>query len=265
MLEIIMDNKCIFKLSLLILTAILLTQFVSSESSSAQTPIEKTNLANNQSNNTILVCELVQFCTNPKEVQPNTISQLENNETKLIKPPAILSENIDESDISTIPENIDESDISTIPDVTSNISLIITPDIIDPLLDKDTQLSNATTTTTEDLKDKALTTNNLNNYSINSEDMKVITPSNTNAINSTNNTTTPTKSNTNAINSTNNTTTPTPTTTIKENQMTNNSSQEINSTNVNNQTTNPSPSAIDQQQTSPFPFVDQFFEFFGIK
>jgi len=297
MLEKIMDNKSIIELSLLILTSIFLTQSISSELSFAQTPIEKTGLENNQSNKTILVCELVQFCTNPKEVQPDIITPLENNETKLIKPSAILPENTDESNISTIPENTDESNISTIPDVTSNISLIITPDIIDPLLDEDTQLPNVTTT--EDVKDKVLTSGNLSKNDNKSEVIKVITPSNTNPINSTNNATTPPSntnpinstnnatpppsntnpinstnnattppSNTNPINSTNNATTPPPpppTATIKENQMTNNTSQEINSTNVNNQTTNPNSNTVDQQPTSPFPFVDQIFEFFGIK
>jgi hypothetical protein len=261
MLEKIMNNKSIFKLSLLILTATFLTQTISSELSLAQTPIEKTGPENNQSNNTILVCELVQFCTNPKEVQPNTIIHPENNETKLIKPSEILPENTDASNISTIPENTDALDISTIPDVTSNISLIITPDIIDPLVDENTQLPN--TTTTEDLQDKVLTTKNLNNNSNNSEVMKVITPSNTSPINSTNNATT--ISNTSPINSTNNATTISNTSPIKENQTTNTTSQEINSTNVNNQTANPDSNKANQQTASPFPLVDQIFGFFGIK
>ncbi|MBA3977461.1 MAG: hypothetical protein H0X50_04600 [Nitrosopumilus sp.] len=258
---------------MLILTTIFLTQYNLVGLSFAQNSTEPFGLEDNKQTDKILVCEIMQYCTNPKEVSNNLFFS-EKNENPIIKP-------------ITANQNTGTTDtVTTIPDVTSNISLIITPDIVNPLANEDNQVSTDISeirtddnTTLKDIKDK-VSTNSAQNNNNNSKVLDVITPSNTNQVELRNNAiitpTTPANTTSsgqgNATTSTpanttssgqGNATTSTPASQI---QITPNPSQVTNINNTTNKITNSS-ADNEEQIASPtaFPMFDQIFKFFGAR
>ncbi len=257
MLKKTIDKYNILNFYLLILTTIFLTQYNLVGLSFAQNSTEPFGLEDNKQTDKILVCEIMQYCTNPKEVSNNLFFS-EKNENPIIKP-------------ITANQNTGTTDtVTTIPDVTSNISLIITPDIVNPLANEDNQVSTDISeirtddnTTLKDIKDK-VSTNNAQNNNNNSKVLDVITPSNTNQVELRNNAIiTPTTPANTTSSGQGNATTSTPASQI---QITPNPSQVTNINNTTNKITNSS-ADNEEQIASPtaFPMFDQIFKFFGAR
>jgi len=123
-------NKHTFSLFLLVISAFFISQSYNTAISFAQTEPDSANGVNQSSTESILVCEFVQFCSNPVESSRN------DNETSVITPvtPQTEAQTTAESEAQT---TADSSDV--IPDVTSNISLIMTPDLPGSVAEEDSQ------------------------------------------------------------------------------------------------------------------------------
>ena len=139
-------NKHTFSLFLLVISAFFISQSYNTAFSFAQTEPDSANGVNQSSTESILVCEFVQFCSNPVESSRN------DNETSVITPvtPQTEDKTTAESEAQTTAESeaqttaeseaqttADSSDV--IPDVTSNISLIMTPDLPGSVAEEDSQ------------------------------------------------------------------------------------------------------------------------------
>ncbi len=256
MLKKTIDKYNILIFYLLILTAIFLTQYNLVGISFAQNSTEPFGLEDNKQTDKILVCEIVQYCTNPKEVS-NSLFFSEKNENPNIKP---ITANQDTGTTDTV---------TTIPDVTSNISLIITPDIVNPLDNEDNQVSTDISeirtddnTTLKDIKNK-VSTNGAQNNNNNSKALDVITPSNTNQIELGDNAIITPTTPANATPSGQGNATSTPASQI---QLTPNLSQVTNNNSTTNKIINSS-ADNEEQIDSPtaFPMFDQIFKFFGAR
>jgi hypothetical protein len=96
----------------------------------AQTESGSVNGANQNPDGSILVCEFIQFCSEPVEFSGN------DNETSVITPvtPQGEAQTTAEGEAQT---TSDSSDL--LPDVTSNISLIMTPDLPGNMAEEDLQ------------------------------------------------------------------------------------------------------------------------------
>ena len=131
-------NKHTFSLFLLVISTFFISQSYNTEISFAQTEPGSASRENQSSTESILVCEFVQFCSNPVELSRN------DNETSVISPVTVESEaqTTAESEAQTTVESeaqttADSSDV--LPDVTSNISLIMTPDLPGSVAEEDSQ------------------------------------------------------------------------------------------------------------------------------
>jgi len=131
-------NKHTFSLFLLVISTFFISQSYNTEISFAQTEPGSASGENQSSTESILVCEFVQFCSNPVELSRN------DNETSVISPVTVESEaqTTVESEAQTTVESeaqttADSSDV--LSDVTSNISLIMTPDLPGSVAEEDSQ------------------------------------------------------------------------------------------------------------------------------
>jgi hypothetical protein len=239
MLKKIIDDYNILKEIMLILTAIFLTQYFLIDSSFAQNPSDLSSLS-------------------------------KNNDTTITKPTSDLTQDTDKQEKT-----------KTIPDVTSNISLIITPDIINPLDNEDSQASTEMpsirtdeNTITKDSNDKSINNSNQINQNKNDKNPKVlnlITPSNTDLVDSGDNAiTTPSQSITTTPNQGNGNGSSTPLN--NKSQTTNSSSQTNDNNNINSKsfgsTVNNQGQMQSSSSSSSLPVIswfDQFFKLFGTK
>ncbi|TVP41201.1 DUF4573 domain-containing protein [Candidatus Nitrosocosmicus arcticus] len=131
-------NKHTFSLFLLVISTFFISQSYNTATSFAQTESGSASGETQSSTESILVCEFVQFCSNPVESSRN------DNETSVISPVTAESEaqTTAESEAQTTAESEaqttpDSSDV--LPDVTSNISLIMTPDLPGSVAEEDSQ------------------------------------------------------------------------------------------------------------------------------
>jgi len=90
-------NKHTFSLFLLVISTFLISQSYNTAISFAQTEPDSANGVNQSSTESILVCEFVQFCSNPVEMGRN------DNETSVISPvtPQIEAQTTAETEAQT--------------------------------------------------------------------------------------------------------------------------------------------------------------------
>jgi hypothetical protein len=146
MFEKIKFDKFTFSLFFLVISTFLLSQSYIAAISFAQTEPGSASGVTQNPTESILVCEFVQYCSNPVESNTN------DNESAPITPITPLTEGqtaaetegqtAAETEGQTAAEtegqtNPDSSEV--IPDVTSNISLIMTPDLPGDLTEEDFQ------------------------------------------------------------------------------------------------------------------------------
>ncbi len=123
-------DKRTFSLFSLVISTFLLSQSYSAVISFAQTESGSVTGVTPSPTESILVCEFVQFCSNPVESSRN------DNETATIAP--VTAETEAQTTAETEAQTTaDSSDLLT--DVTSNISLIMTPDLPGNLAEEDSQ------------------------------------------------------------------------------------------------------------------------------
>ncbi len=120
MLEKIKIDKPSFGLLFLLISTFLLSQSYSAVISFAQPEPGSASAVTKSPTKSILVCEFVQYCSNPKESSAN------DNNTAVITPvtPETEAQTPAETEAQTTPNSSE-----LLPDVTSNISLIMTPDL----------------------------------------------------------------------------------------------------------------------------------------
>ncbi|MDN5847653.1 MAG: hypothetical protein L0H53_15420, partial [Candidatus Nitrosocosmicus sp.] len=158
-------DKRTFSLFLLAFSTFLLSQSYSATISNAQTESGSATGVTQNPTETILVCEFVQFCSNPAELSRD------DNETATIAPvtPETEAQTTEETEAQTTP---DSSEL--LPDVTSNISLIMTPDLPSNLAEEDSQ---------NPISQDLLNANETLQVSLNaSEDSQVVVPENATVI-----------------------------------------------------------------------------------
>ncbi len=182
-------DKRTFSLFLLVITTFFLSQSYSAATTYAQTESGSATGVTKSPTESVLVCEFVQFCSNPVEssrsdnetatitpVTPETEAQT-TPETEAQTTPETEAQTTPETEAQTTPETEaqttpDSSEL--VPDVTSNISLIMTPDLPGNLAEEDSQnpvgqdLSNASETSQVSLNA--------------SEDSQVVVPENATVI-----------------------------------------------------------------------------------
>ncbi len=131
-------DKHTFSLFFLVISTFLLSQSYSAAISFAQTESGSTSGVTQSPTESILVCEFVQYCSNPVELSKN------DNDTAGTTPvtPETEAQTTAETEAQTTAETEaqttpDSSEL--LPDVTSNISLIMTPDLPGNLAEKDSQ------------------------------------------------------------------------------------------------------------------------------
>ena len=128
MLEKIKIDKPSFGLLFLLISTFLFSQSYSAVISFAQPEPGLASAVTKSPTKSILVCEFVQYCSNPKESSAN------DNNTAVITPvtPETEAQTPAETEAQTPAETEAQTTPNSselLPDVTSNISLIMTPDL----------------------------------------------------------------------------------------------------------------------------------------
>jgi hypothetical protein len=172
MLKIKIDKRT-FILFLLVISTFFLPQNYNTAILFAQNESGSVEGVNQNPDGSILVCEFVQFCSDPVEFSG------EDNRTAVITPvtPQGEAQTTAEGEAQTTAEGeaqttSDSSD--RIPDVTSNISLIMTPDLPDSMTEEDLQNSNA--------QNLSSVNQNLQNSLNTTDDSQLVVPQNATVI-----------------------------------------------------------------------------------